>query len=154
MPATKTVTAIPPKPICRDAIAREQGCVPVNVFGFNSMSPAAVNYIQAPGSLATFTSQRVLGASLTGEVFDMPAGPLAIAVGAEYREEFSSSEFDPLTQAGLNAGNAIPPTQGEFNVREAYLEMMCRSSRNCRLPISCRSAARFVRLTTRLSATR
>ena len=109
--------------ICRDANAREQGCVPVNVFGFNSMSPAAVNYIQAPGSLATFTSQRVLGASLTGEVFDLPAGPLAIALGAEYREEFSSSEFDPLTQAGLNAGNAIPPTQGEFDVREAYLEM-------------------------------
>src|SRR4029079_15214063 len=109
--------------ICRDANARAQGCVPVNVFGFNSMSPAAVQYIQAPGSLATFNSQRVIGASLTGEVFDMPAGPFAIAVGAEYREEFSSSEFDPLTQAGLNAGDAIPPTQGEFDVKEAYLEM-------------------------------
>src|SRR6185295_8318085 len=59
----------------------------------------------------------------SGEVFEMPAGPFSIAVGAEYREEFSSSEFDPLTQAGLNAGNAIPPTQGEFDVREAYLEM-------------------------------
>jgi iron complex outermembrane receptor protein len=55
-------------------------------------------------------------------VFDMPAGPFAIAVGAEYREEFSSSEFDPLTQAGLNAGNAIPPTEGEYDVKEAYLE--------------------------------
>jgi outer membrane receptor protein involved in Fe transport len=109
--------------ICRDAISREFGCVPVNVFGFNSMSPEAVNFIQAPGSLATFTSQRVLGASITGEIFDMPAGPFAIAVGTEYREEFSSSEFDPLTQAGLNAGNAIPPTEGEFDVREAYLEM-------------------------------
>jgi outer membrane receptor protein involved in Fe transport len=109
--------------ICRDANAREQGCVPVSVFGFNSMSPGAVAYIQAPGSLATFTSQRVLGASLTGEVFEMPAGPFSIAVGAEYREELSTSEFDPLTQAGLNAGNAIPPTEGEFNVREAYLEM-------------------------------
>ena len=61
--------------ICRDANARAQGCVPVNVFGYNSMSPAAVNYIQAPGSLATFTSQRWLGASLTGDVFDLPAGP-------------------------------------------------------------------------------
>jgi iron complex outermembrane recepter protein len=111
------------EPICRDANAREQGCEPVNVFGYNSMSPGAIQYIQAPGSLATFTSQRVLGASLTGEIFDMPAGPFAIAVGAEYREELSTSEFDPLTQAGLNAGNAIPPTEGEFDVREAYLEM-------------------------------
>jgi len=108
--------------ICRDANARLQGCVPVNVFGFNSFSPEAVNYIQAPASLATFTSQRLIGLNFTGELFELPAGPLAIAVGGEYREEFSESEFDPLTQAGLNAGNAIPPTRGEFNVREAYLE--------------------------------
>lgn len=108
--------------ICRDANAREEGCVPVNVFGFNSMSPGAVDYIEAPGSLTTFTRQRVLGLNVSGELFNMPAGPLGIAVGAEYREEFSESEFDALTQAGLNAGNAIPPTSGEYDVREAYLE--------------------------------
>ena len=108
--------------ICDDANARLQGCVPVDVFGYNSMSPEAVNYIQAPGSLATFTSQRVIGANVTGSLFEMPAGPFAIAAGVEYREEASDSEFDPLTQAGLNAGNAIPPTSGEFDVREAYIE--------------------------------
>lgn len=108
--------------ICRDPNARLQGCVPINVFGFNSITPEAVNYIAAPGSLATFTSQRVIGLNLTGELFDMPAGPFAIATGYEYRKEFSSSEFDALTQAGLNAGNAIPPTRGEFDVNEFYLE--------------------------------
>jgi iron complex outermembrane receptor protein len=109
--------------ICRDAHAREQGCVPVNVFGYNSMSQGAVDYIEAPGSLATYTQQRVAGLNLTGSLFEMPAGALSVALGAEYREEFSESEFDPLTQAGLNAGNAIPPTRGEFDVREAYLEV-------------------------------
>ena len=108
--------------ICRDADARLQGCVPANVFGYNSLSPEAIDYIEAPGSLATFTRQRLIGLNLSGELFELPAGPLAIAVGAEYREEYSESEFDALTQAGLNAGNAIPPTQGEFDVREAYLE--------------------------------
>lgn len=108
--------------ICRDANARAQGCVPVNVFGLNSMSPEAVNYIEAPGSLSTFTRQRLIGINLSGTVAELPAGPLAIAFGGEYREEFSESEFDALTQAGLNAGNAIPPTRGEFDVREVYLE--------------------------------
>jgi iron complex outermembrane receptor protein len=108
--------------ICRNANARLQGCVPVNVFGFNSMSPEAVDYIEAPSSLSTFTRQRLIGVNLSGEVVELPAGPLAIAVGAEYREEYSESEFDALTQAGLNAGNAIPPTQGEFDVKEAYVE--------------------------------
>jgi len=110
------------EPICRDANARLQGCVPVNVFGYNSITPEARDYIQAPGSLATFTSQRLIGANVTGSLFDLPAGPFSIAAGVEYREETSDSEADPLTQAGLNAGNAIPPTSGEFNVREAYLE--------------------------------
>jgi iron complex outermembrane receptor protein len=108
--------------ICRDPNARLQRCVPVNVFGYDSFTPAAVDYIEAPGSLATFTSQRLLGANLTGSLVEMPAGPLAVAVGVEYREETSDSEADPLTQAGLNAGNAIPPTRGEFDVFEAYLE--------------------------------
>lgn len=108
--------------ICRDPNARLQGCVPASVFGYNALSPGAIKYIEAPGSLTTFTRQRVLGANVAGELFDMPAGPLGVAVGVEYREEFSQSEFDALTQAGLNAGNAIPPTQGQFDVREAYLE--------------------------------
>jgi iron complex outermembrane recepter protein len=110
------------EPICRDPNARLQGCVPVNVFGYNSFSPEAIDYIEAPGSLSTFTSQRLLGANLSGTLVELPAGPLGIAGGIEYREERSDSEFDPLTQAGLNAGNAIPPTSGEFDVREAYLE--------------------------------
>ena len=30
-----------------------QGCVPINVFGFNTISPAALKYVNAPGSLET-----------------------------------------------------------------------------------------------------
>ena len=108
--------------ICRDANARAQGCVPINIFGFNSASAAAINYVAAPGLLATFTSQKIAAASVSGEAFSLPAGPLSVAAGAEYREEFSRSEFDPLQQAGLNAGNAIPRTEGKFDVKEFFLE--------------------------------
>ncbi len=109
--------------ICLDANAREQGCVPINVFGFNSITPEAFDYIKAPGLLGTFTEQKVAGAYVSGSLFELPAGDFGISVGAEYREEFARSEFDPLQQAGLNAGNAIPRTEGEFDVSEAYLEV-------------------------------
>lgn len=109
--------------ICRDANARAQGCVPVNVFGVNAVTPDAFNYIKAPGMLATFTQQKLAGLNLTGHVFDLPAGSVGLAVGAEYRKEYSRSEFDPLQQAGLNAGNAIPRTEGDFDVTEGYLEL-------------------------------
>jgi outer membrane receptor protein involved in Fe transport len=109
-------------PICRDANARAQGCVPINVFGYGTITPEALKYVSAPGSLATLTTQKLAGASINGEPFQLPAGPLGIAAGLEWRKEFSSSVPDALTQAGLNAGNATPPTQGEFSVRELFVE--------------------------------
>jgi outer membrane receptor protein involved in Fe transport len=108
--------------ICLDANARAEGCVPVSLFGLNSMTPEAVAYIRAPGMYGTFTSQKLAGANFTGDVADLWAGPLGVAVGAEYREEYARAEFDPLQSAGLNLGNAIPRTEGSFNVKEAYLE--------------------------------
>ena len=47
---------------------------------------------------------------------------MGIAFGAEYRKESSSTEFDALTQTGLNAGNALPNTAGAFDVKEFFVE--------------------------------
>ncbi|MEV4780179.1 TonB-dependent receptor domain-containing protein [Burkholderia sp. LMU1-1-1.1] len=108
--------------MCADPVARAQGCVPLNVFGFNTISPEALKYVTAPGSLSTAITQKIAGATVSGDIFELPAGKIGIAAGYEWRSEESSSVADPLTQAGLNAGNAIPPTYGKFNVREAFAE--------------------------------
>lgn len=108
--------------ICRDANARAQGCVPANVFGANALSPEAVRYIAAPGSLETTTTQKLVGGSLSGDVFTLPAGAVSFATGFEWRKEESRATPDALTQAGLNAGNAIPETEGQFSVKEIFLE--------------------------------
>jgi outer membrane receptor protein involved in Fe transport len=108
--------------MCRDEQARAQGCVPINVFGYNSISPEALKYVTAPGSLATEITQKLAGASISGEAFQLPAGKVGVAAGFEWRNENSSSVADPLTQAGLNAGNAIPPTYGSYSVREEFVE--------------------------------
>ena len=108
--------------ICMDADARKQGCVPINLFGYNSITPAALKYINAPQQLSTMTTQALAGAVVTGSPMNLPAGKLGVALGAEYRRESSRSEFDALTQAGLNAGNAIPPTMGSFDVKEIFGE--------------------------------
>jgi outer membrane receptor protein involved in Fe transport len=120
--ALEAITDADGKLVCRDANARAQGCVPVNVFGYNTISAAAAKYIAAPGSLATVTTQKLAGGSVNGEPFELPAGKVGIAAGFEWRKEFSSAIPDALTQAGLNAGNAIPPTEGEFSVKEVFVE--------------------------------
>jgi outer membrane receptor protein involved in Fe transport len=108
--------------ICMNAQARAEGCVPISVIGYNSITADGLTYIAAPKSLTTFTTQKLAGLNLTGDVVDLWAGPLGAAVGAEYRKEYSLSQFDVLSQAGLNAGNAAPPTEGDFDVTEFYLE--------------------------------
>lgn len=109
--------------ICMDANARALGCAPANIFGANTLSAAAIKYINAPGSLATKVTQKTAGVTVTGEAFELPAGPVGIAVGGEWREETSDTKFDALTQAGLNAGNALPNTYGEFDVSEVFAEV-------------------------------
>lgn len=109
--------------ICIDAEARANGCAPANIFGFDSLSQDAVNYIQAQGTYQTGITQQVVQANLSGSLFELPAGSVGIAVGAEYRKESSFSDNDALTNAGLNAGNVLPDTSGSFDVKEAYGEI-------------------------------
>jgi len=111
------------KAICRDPLARAQGCVPINVFGKGSISPEAAKYVRADGTLMTKVEQTFAGATVSGEPFSLPAGLVGVAFGAEYRKEKSRDEADALTQAGLNLGNARPITEGEFNVKEVFGEV-------------------------------
>jgi len=109
--------------ICADVQARAAGCVPLNIFGAGSASPGAVDFIAADQTFQTRITQQVVTANISGSLFDLPAGPLGIAVGGEYRRETSLENNDALTNAGLNAGNALPDTQGAFDVKEAYAEV-------------------------------
>nr|WP_255522807.1 TonB-dependent receptor [Rugamonas sp. CCM 8940] len=108
--------------ICADAAARAQGCAPLNLFGYNTMSPAALAYVGVPTGLATSVTQKLVGGSLSGEWFELPAGRIGVAAGVEWRGEASSSVPDALTQAGLNSGGQIAPVVGGFTVREAFVE--------------------------------
>lgn len=110
--------------ICADPLAREQGCVPINIFGPGMASLEAVDYIEAPSSRTTRTTQQLAGANVSGELFQLWDGPAGIALGAEYRKEFSEELNDALTEAGLNAGNALPSSEGKFDVLEGYGELV------------------------------
>lgn len=114
---------IPGEAICINAQARANGCAPANIFGAGSLSQQAVNYIAAQGTFQTGITQQVVQGNISGELFELPAGPVGIAVGFEYRKESSFEDNDALTNAGLNAGNVLPDTSGSFDVSEAYAEL-------------------------------
>lgn len=113
---------------CRDDINGD-GCVELNVFGgqgpdgLGTITPAMLNYILFSGNEGAGNQILDYTANLTGEIFEMPAGPLAFAVGYEHREEEGFDSPDALVSAGITSGNARQPTSGNFSVDEFYLEL-------------------------------
>ncbi len=62
------------------------GCVPLNLFGPTSESSAALNYILAVTRFQSETKMDDLGASVAGSPFNSWAGPVQVALSAEYRK--------------------------------------------------------------------
>ncbi len=112
--------------VCRSEAARAEGCVPINIFGFNTASPEASAYVRAvvPKSEDIVNEQQVAAFSVANsDLFQLPAGGVGVALGAEYRKESSVDDLDILTNTGGNSGNQIPDTVGSFDVWEVYGEV-------------------------------
>jgi len=133
--------------VCRNAAARAAGCVPINLFGYNTASAAASQYVQAaiPRSDDVKNTEFVATASVNGALFTLPYGDLQIAAGAEYRREKSIDDWDDLTNAGNNSGNQTPDTVGKFNVKEVFGEVDVPLVKDVRFirSLSIQGAARY-----------
>ncbi len=99
-------------------------CVPLNIFGgVGTITPAMLNFI---GFTQQDTSQQELTdftANLTGDIVDLPAGPLAFAVGLERRRTEGYFQPDAIVAAGLSADIPAQPARGKITVKEAYGEL-------------------------------
>jgi outer membrane receptor protein involved in Fe transport len=125
--ALDAITGPDGTPMCRDATARANGCVPFNPFGFNSVSSEAGAYITNNGQLDTYRArieQKQVAANITGPAFALPAGNLMVAAGLERRWEESAEVYSADTQAGNTMGNALSNTFGDYTVNEAYVEAL------------------------------
>lgn len=101
------------------------GCVPLNPFGPNSISPQAAEYVTVPSPNSTEVQQRIVSASVSGDVVELPAGPLGIALGFEYREEESDFRPDFFSGTGdLQGGTNAGPVNGSFDVTEFFGELV------------------------------
>jgi outer membrane receptor protein involved in Fe transport len=111
----------------------DPACVPLNLFGQGAPSQAALNYI-------LYTSSRTQRANLydgiayvsgdSSQLFELPGGPVAFVLGAEYRKETSFAAYDPITSStacgtsGCTFLNVIPDFRPPaLKVAEAFGEI-------------------------------
>lgn len=116
--ADRVAQALGPIAACTGA------CVPLNLFGgAGSITPAMLNFVgftqrdQSRQQLSTYT------ANLSGTLFELPAGPVGIAIGYEHRIQSGRFTPDPLVVAGLSADIPAQPARGKYNVDEVYGEI-------------------------------
>ena len=105
-----------------------QGCVPINLF--NPLSEDVIDYINFTGHDENEAKQLDFTANISGVLFELPAGDLAVAAGIEYRKEEgvdtpdSIINSDPLLNTyRTTSSSPRVGTDGSYNLKEAYIEL-------------------------------
>ncbi|WP_205452216.1 TonB-dependent receptor [Sphingobium estronivorans] len=112
------------------ACATTAGCVPIDLFG--TMTQAQANYIRYNAYESNQTELYNANANLTGTLVDLPAGPLQLAIGYEYRQNRAEDHPDVFANtASAYLGSAYTSTsvqtrtasKGSYDLHEVYGEL-------------------------------
>jgi iron complex outermembrane receptor protein len=104
-------------------------CVPFNIFGgqgpdgSGTITPEMLEWVTFEEDHESEQQLIDAVANVSAELVKLPAGSLAIAVGAEHRRLRGSFDPDPVTAAGNSADVPAQPTKGDYSVTEAYAEL-------------------------------
>lgn len=101
-------------------------CQPLNIFGKGNQSQAALDYVYAEVGITERNEQEQALASVSGQLWDFwGAGPLGLAVGAEYRREFTEATGRDAETGDrflfLNTGADLPGV--EYTSNEVFAEL-------------------------------
>ena len=122
--ACRSVTADPSVSAAVRAIA--VGCKPLDVFGFNVADPHAIAWTNSYGNIDfedVTMAESVFAASLQGTLpWQMPAGPIAVATGAEYRHEQGHIIADPRGATAQWGSGNFANLAGGYTVAEGFVE--------------------------------
>jgi iron complex outermembrane receptor protein len=107
-----------------DECAADPACVPFNIFGgLGTITPEMLDYVTYTQNDVSEQELNDVALNFSGELFDLPSGAFAYALGFEYRKEIGSFTPDSIAQSGETADVPANPTAGEVKVNEAFLEL-------------------------------
>lgn len=117
--------------VCRSALdGTDPACVPWNIFEEGAVTREALDYIVLPltarGSTDLLAASGILLGDLEKYGLRLPAAetPIAVALGAEFRDENLDFKPDEAYRSGEGAGQggATRPVSGGSSVAELFLE--------------------------------
>lgn len=103
-------------------------CAPLDLFGLNNASQAAIDYIEAPAKTSQIDTQIDFVADVKGDILRLPGGDVNVVLGYEHRRE--SQSFNPGTffrgqlvnGQYVQYGGSIPitPVAGNYSTNEGF----------------------------------
>ena len=109
---------------CRTTLTNPaNGCVPYNPFGNQVPSAAARAYISGTQWNKTEQTLNVVSGQVQGDIFNLPAGPVTLAVGGEYRVDTVSGSEDPISAVSGWQTLVTVIANGSENVKEGFGEL-------------------------------
>ena len=120
----KLQTAVDPTLCAADASCPKDadGNPTLSIFGRSPKTAEEIAYTTFDDQERTDYDMMHVAATVAGDLLDLPAGPVGVAAGIEYREEKGGVEPSGVVQAGDSGGNFADPTSGTYDVNEVYLE--------------------------------
>lgn len=99
-------------------------CIPFNPLGIQSLTPEQKAYLVQQDFQSTKIRQLVYEANINGSLFDLPAGPVAVATGFTHRREQARFLVDRASFIGIDPGSPTQNVSGKFNTTELYAETL------------------------------
>ncbi|MGD9812293.1 MAG: TonB-dependent receptor [Sphingobium sp.] len=123
--------------VCRAVLQNNPaaaGCLPLNLFGVGNASQEALNYAYRTAMEDFKYEQHVVSAAVQGSLFDgFGAGPVAAALGAEYRSDTGDVTHGNLPYYDDFAGSFGLDYSGKIKVLEGFSELNVPVLRNAPL---------------------
>lgn len=100
------------------------GCVPLSLFGENTATPEAIDFVTSLRTTDSDIQQRTFSANLQGELFELPGGIISFGIGYENRKEIATFTPNQGTEIALDRNPAFAPNGGRFSTNEFYGELL------------------------------
>ena len=94
----------------------------LDIFGRGAKSDQEKSYLLFDDQERTDYDMYHFAATLAGDIFEAPAGPVGFSAGVEYRKEKGGVQTSGVVQAGDSGGNFAEPTKGDYDVKEVFAE--------------------------------
>lgn len=105
------------------AVCGSGGIPCADILGYGDITPEVFDYILFTMNGTGGNEQESLSANISGQLFDIPAGPVMMAAGVESRQDKGWRDPDSLVVIGSANTNAADPISGTVKTDEIYIEL-------------------------------